>query len=764
MQTATPFDIVMRYCDEDQDKAVILAESLLYRPGVMSAVADSNRVRRRVLDFWLSCCRAPRTLEEMQLVERLRKADMMVTLSRYSRTPMNQSKLLLLLQMARETDAVIPLGLENAIPELAMVSCVQSTPHTIDRLLVETVKGVVHSISWNARRGGVTGMIGLRVGAPRYLAADRPTAARLQFALSAAGCGDEVASIFLDADAESSAQAWFAESHLLTLAVEEDEDLIRAQRWLDCFPRMETNVRAIWRSRIPGPSLRPASVVSWQHLKCSCIDAAIGASGLELSADAVRLIEQTGARHADIERLVRVYEAEGRRRIAQELRSMADNRILEVDKRSVIREAANAYTLETNSGVQPIANFVVRPQHAVVFPEREATFFQCQVRCGRLDEDILIPDAAVENVSSLQTAIRSQMITRGATLDSSPLPTVVNAEAMRRYVLKHLRGQVANLTSLQGICRVGWSDDRATFYTPGALVSLNGTSVRATPLHPQVTTLRCFSSVSEWSSSCPSDLAPACQDIIAMLLAMTVRSFKRWLPRPAIVAHSCDAAELLKGLSRAVGQHSVFELSHNVRDSGNIDGVKGYPFVASGYGKGQIVSARIPYMLLAEEGYHVASYIDSDRVEDAGRALQFGLLRVVEWCLATGAEDYTESASMDFNTSLMREGRWLMRNVCELQAWEVSARGDDKLEELFAQIPLTDTSERLTLIDGVTLSAKIGGLAWDAEALRLELLKVDAQLDETAETITAAASALLPALSKFYGCEPGTRHVVTELV
>lgn len=763
-QVAAPIDVVARSCGGDYDAAVAKAATLAGRHvGSVRLDAQLNKARRRVMDFWLGCCRASKTMEELQIMERLKRSGMTVQLSKYSRTSMNRAKLQLLIKMAEETGASIPLGLESNLPEVAMVSCVQSMPHTIDRLIIEPGGKTVHELVWNPRRGGATGLIGLSYLQPRYLAPDRETAARLQFSLTAAGRGAEVASVFLDQRLAATAQPWYTESHMLTLAVEADDDVIRVQQWLDCFPSIEQNMRAIWRSRIPGPSLQPGSEKTWSNIKFSSVVVAVGSARHDLPSNAVRIIEQTGARRADIGQLITNYEAEGRIRIISALRALAENRIIAADKGTTIRESSNSYTIENSGGLQPIANFVIHLQNAVTFPERSDMFFQCRIHCGKATASALIPEDAVMSVNSLQSAVRTQMMALTTPYDNSAPPTVINSDMMRRYVLHYLRGQVARLDSVEGVCRVGWSDDRTTFYTPGAVVNLNGTTVRPTPLHPGVTTLRCFAPVSDWSFTCPDDLPPACRDIIAMLLALTVRSYKRWLPRPAVVAQSSDAVDLLRGLMKAVGQTSVFELSHNIRDSGNIDGVKGYPFVASGYGKAQVSGARVPYMLLAEEGYHVSAHVDASQLSEAGRALQFGLLRVVEWCLATGADDFAESASMDFNTSLMREGRWLMNNVCELQSWEVSARGIDKLEELFLQIPVADTAGRLTLMDGVTLTADIRGLKWEPTPLRSELEKIDATLNEDAQTITAAGASLLPALSKFYGCEPKLTNVLTDL-
>jgi hypothetical protein len=217
---------------------------------------------------------------------------------------------------------------------------------------------------------------------------------------------------------------------------------------------------------------------------------------------------------------------------------------------------------------------------------------------------------------------------------------------------------------------------------------------------------------------------------------------------------SSDSVAVLEGMTRALGQTAVFDMGVNVRDVSNVDGVNGYPFLASGYGQNQLRKANLPYVILTDEGYRVNSSPDSQQIEAGGRALQYAIVRVVEWCLATGADDFREVASVEHHTSLLQEGQWLALNVCDLQPWEVSISGTKEFECMLSQIPAGETKSRMTLVDGEKLQINLSGVVLDVELLRLELAAMGVVVASDGDILSASAASIMPPMAVFYGQSP----------
>ena len=239
-----------------------------------------------------------------------------------------------------------------------------------------------------------------------------------------------------------------------------------------------------------------------------------------------------------------------------------------------------------------------------------------------------------------------------------------------------------------------------------------------------------------------------------MTLASCVRFFVKGVTRPVCVQHSPEARHLLKTMFEAVGQKEIFELNPNIRGQSDTHGVRGYPFLTTGYNAAQAVGAKFGHVLLTDTGYSVTSAVSQEDAEAAGRSLQFGLLRVVEWCIATGAEDFSEVPALHFNSSLLREGKWLVEHVCDLQPWEVSDTGLIHLEDLLAQIPATDIFRRMAIKDGTTLTADLSGLQWDRDKVREDLKALRSRCDGEGDSLIMGAVEVLPAMELYYGRTP----------
>ena len=238
---------------------------------------------------------------------------------------------------------------------------------------------------------------------------------------------------------------------------------------------------------------------------------------------------------------------------------------------------------------------------------------------------------------------------------------------------------------------------------------------------------------SQWAESLPSGLDASCRDLVAMLVASCVRYFRRCVTSPIMVAQSSNAMTALDKISAAFGQREIFPLNQNVRKGSQVDGVHGYPFLAAGPRQAMQGDYQSPYIHLADQGYQMSTSPSTKQAAAAGRAAQFCLRSVIEWCLKTGGEEYREVRATSHHRSLLREGRWLIENVCQAKKWEVSEDHDTAIEELLAQIPYEEACQRMTLVDERHEAA----LAAIAD-----------------EKVISPAVRMLPAIKAYYGQEP----------
>ena len=290
---------------------------------------------------------------------------------------------------------------------------------------------------------------------------------------------------------------------------------------------------------------------------------------------------------------------------------------------------------------------------------------------------------------------------------------------------------------------------------------MDGTKTAPAIFHPAVQSLRPFNGVDVWGDACP-EVKPDAQTLIAMMLALTVRSYKRCATRPIKIAQTSDAITLLQGVMNAMGQSHILELNANSRDTRIINtGIIGYPCVAAGYSNQQINQSTATYIILSDEGFKMTDEFTVQDADNAGRAAQFALIRLVEWCIATQADEFREIPSTDWHNSLMREGQWLMGHVCKLQPWEVRAKAMSDLEHVFSQIPLEQVTARMVLLNGTTLRVNCGGLDLNIDGIVKECGELGATCTMSDQSLLIPAASIITAVHRFYGCDPGIKAVLS---
>jgi hypothetical protein len=486
-------------------------------------------------------------------------------------------------------------------------------------------------------------------------------------------------------------------------------------------------------------------------MRRSYLAAAIGRGKRELSSEAVSALELSGPSREEVAWLVQRFREKGRLELSEAVKRHMDNRVIATDHRVKVRETASEYVSTYGAATTSITNFTLRFSSNLFFRDSADVFHLATLVFGKTSVEVALGAHTIDNARELQKAVRHQLILGRATHAPEQLPTVIDTLALTRYVLPYFKAQIAELPPQEGSCSMGWSNDRAMFVGPGLKITLEGREYGPVARHPGVTSLRHFNSTTDWNVGFSENLPTAARDIIAMVLASCVRFFVKSTTRPVSIHHSPEARHLLTTMFAALGQTEIFELNPNIRDQSGTQGVRGYPFLTAGYNAAQAAGARFGHLLLTDTGYSVTDEVPQEDAEAAGRSLQYGLARVAEWCLATGAETFSEIPALHYNSSLLREGKWLIENVCELQPWEVSDLGLAHLEALLAQIPAADTGKRLALQDGTVLTADLSGLRWDRDKVREDLRALHSRCDGEGDSLVMGAVEVMPALELYYG-------------
>ena len=746
-----PLDIVAESYRGDYIAADRAAAVALRRPEKKEEALQRSNARR-VLDFWISCCLAPRSSESERIAQRMDRDGRSLNGSTFSATILGREQIAGLIAVASATGADIPEGWQDAPPTPCAAYCVQTNPFTIDRIIL--MRRGESSVVWRKVRAGFVGLIGLHPERPRFLAPSVQAALTLQTSLAKVGYHEEVASTFLDPWCSPAEDAWRPEVHLLTAVPEDDEDVVSMQQTLDSFPDVERHLRASSRDVVLRSGFGCRSV-AWDSMRVAHILASIGTRETAIPPYAARLYERTGARLTDASKIINRLREHGRIAAAEDFHRLTENRVVFKDHKVEVRESVDEYYILTHAGRSQIANFTLKLSGNVRFRDRSDTYCIGSLRCGSLRKDVVFKHNLLSGKAArLQEDLHNHLITPGEVVALAQIPTIIDTSQFQKYVIPTLNQQLSTLPMTEGISRLGWSSDRKTFHAPGVTVSADGRVEVPTVFYPGVLTLKAFGAVDTWASVCPANLHPVCQDIVSIMLALTVRYYKRWASPPLCVLQTSDAVTVLEGMVKLVGQHSILDMGVNVRDVANVDGVNGYPFLTSGYGKAQISKSNLPYIVITDEGYRIDGSPDPSQIEAGGRALQYALLRVVEWCLATGADDFHESPSVNHHVSLMREGQWLVRNVCDLQPWEISVQGLLGMEHMLSQIPVGTTKDRMTLTDGHLLTVDLAGIDWDVLQVAEDAASFGATIEVDGDQLRAPAAALLPAMARFYGAPP----------
>lgn len=774
-QVASAEDLLAHAYGDHMVAAQLVAKKFNQQADFSSA--KRRKMERAVLDAWVGFCTEPPTNEAMQAVNRLNKTGFGIKSSRFSAVVLSPQQLTRLVEVASRTGATIPESLLIASTRVVRAFCIQTRPHVIDRIVIMHSNGRSDEIVWYAFTAGFCSLLGLRPNKPRLLAADIETALKLQHDLSATSLPEEVACLHLDLQRGDACPRWDIQEHLFTAVPRHCDansspeyfganDIVRIQNALDQFPGVERSIRSLTIDHVMSMKPREHSV-PWASLRFAMIEAMIPRGVTQVPPAAASIFEQTGSKAEDAMALIDQFSRQGRMQLVEDVELLSLTRLISRDKASTVKETAGDYRLVKGSENLLLANFSLRITSNVVFKNHQADrYCQAQLRCGNAVMEVIFSQGMLnDRVQSLEGELQRQLTVAELVTSAGKMPTVIDVGKFRQFVIPHLRSQAAKAKPIRGVDMLGWSDNRKSFMFPGFVATAGGSESASQILCPSVPVLARYKAVpiSTWAESCPQNLDVSCHDIIAMLVASSVRYFRRCVTQPIMIAQSSAAMTVLDRISSAMGQKEIHTLNLNTREGGGrVEGVHGYPLLAAGpRAAASAFGSKAPFIHLTDSGYNLATAPSVDQSIAAGRAAQFCLKSVVDWCLRTGGDAFREIPAIMHHRSLLREGRWLIENVCELEDWQISQQEDTAIERLLAQIPYDAAGQRITLIDGQDLHIDIRGLTRDHDAILREARDMGTLVAIEGDKLVSTAVRLLPAISTYYGQEPDVTLVTT---
>lgn len=772
VQAASAEDLLSKYLGGYASAAHFVAS--LNHTDADEAGAHRRARERAVMDLWIELCLTPHTSAALHAANRLQGKGFGIRQSRFNATVLDTRQTSRLIDLAEATGATMPEAWATQRPGITQAFCVQTRPHTIDRIVLVGARGREEEIIWNNYSAGICSMIGMTPRKPRLVVADVETMLRLQHDLAAAGRIEEVSSVHLDLYRGEACPRWDVQTPLMIAVTrhcqpqQNDEyfgpqDVVRMQQVFDQFPGMERNVLGLPIDTVR--EMRPRRLaVPWHRLRFGLMASMIPPHANQVTPACASIFELTGTRPEDATALIEHFKLNHRHQVAEDFELLSLTRIISRDARMTVKETANDYRIIHNSDTALLTNFSLKIHSGVSFRHHAGDrYCQAQLRCGAAVMDVLFPQNMLhDRIQSLEEELQRQITAADLPTDNQRIPTVIEVSKFRNYIVPHLRRQAAQAKQVRGVDLLGWSEDRRSFTVPGFVVSLDAVEETGKILCPAVPVLRRYKPIelSNWSETCPPDIDQSCHDIVAMLVASCVRYFRRCVTNPIQIAQSSTAMTVLDKIMKAFGQAEIYTINHNVRDGGRIEGVHGYPLLATGPRVGMGAS-QIPFLHLTDQGYKFPSDPDPSQAEAGARAAQFFLKMIVEWCISTGGDDFREIPSLQHYRSLLREGRWLIETVGRQDEWSVSQAEPTAIEKLLSQIPYSEAGQRMTLIDGQHLVIDVHGLERDHDGILREARDMGTLAALEEDKIMSPAAKLLPAISTYYGQDPDVTVITT---
>jgi len=350
--------------------------------------------------------------------------------------------------------------------------------------------------------------------------------------------------------------------------------------------------------------------------------------------------------------------------------------------RTITLETPEGYGVRRAGGpLELFSNFIVRIDSNVTFGEKAALHHRASVLIGDVQQDMILPGRLLDAPRELQEHIQLLLASRKSLL----VPMLRDPSAFRSVAF-YLRGTLPRLPTQIGLPFLGWNFKRDTFFTPGAIVGMDGMIQDAFPLHPDVATLDAFSAEKHLDAAIDLALPREVQTFMLMILGSIIRGQRGERLQAVQVRHDGPAVALLEGLFRGLGQ--IRPVSRVERDA---EGLRQYPVWATvGRVTGKI---NAPYFLLSDHGQIVREQHSEEVLGRAAETLRGLVRRVCETLLALSEpHQWQQQQSVLYTNGLVTCAQEFLHTRCGLEL-EADTPSFEWTEQLLQQIPQTAVSD-----------------------------------------------------------------------
>lgn len=365
-------------------------------------------------------------------------------------------------------------------------------------------------------------------------------------------------------------------------------------------------------------------------------------------------------------------------------RTLYSLEIARTDKTTIL-ETPDGYAIRRAGGPQELfSNFIIRLDQNVTFGEKAALHHRATVMIGDVEQKFIMPGRLLDAPRDLQEHIQLQLAAEKSLL----VPALRDPSAFK-HVSYYLKGTLPRLPTQVGLPFLGWNFKRDCFFTPGAILGMEGLIRGCFPLHPDIFTLDAFDPAEMPEAHLDLDLPREIQTYLLLILGSIIRGHRGERLQAIQVRHEGPAVSLLSGIFRGLGQ-----VRPVIRVERNAEGLHQYPAWATAGRDNHAINA--PYFLLSSHGRPVVGDYSEDLLAKAASTLRVLVRRSVETLLGF-ADDvkWRRQPSVLYSNGLTASAQEFLSEHCGIQM-EADMTSFEWTEKLLQQIPTADLGETFT--------------------------------------------------------------------
>lgn len=309
-------------------------------------------------------------------------------------------------------------------------------------------------------------------------------------------------------------------------------------------------------------------------------------------------------------------------------------------------------------GMDALTNFTIKLDAMVVYSDEQHLYRGIIQMKGRKGIPVLLQLGDLDTMKKLDAAVKQAVGSAGA----NSMPSVFDLTASRP-IIPYLRKMTSTLPIVTGVSQLGWNGVKTKYSTPYS-VNDGNPSYPDVMLHPASPALQYYSSsVDVIAKKQYCGIPESLLNIIKVCAAYIARSYVGYSVRPVFFINDANSRKVFQRMFSATGQQTAMELNKNVRSKAGVSGIYGYPHFAYGTYSPQLKSVESPVFVLGDIGKAFAEPITDDQLKRAARLLYDTIHKVPSYLIQTKGETYNRKCSVQYETSLIREGESILQDV-----------------------------------------------------------------------------------------------------